>query len=157
MMMTAENHADAGKSTLINMLIKLHDPWVEGKGDEAGHFPAPVCGSRTDHRVPTSADVHLYADPNTFYSDKPLLFADCEGLNGGEELPVAKRKHLGREAMALMKLAGERTKGHLEIAWADTKAGDPQRCTREFAVRELYPRLLYTFSDVVVFVSRNAK
>jgi len=137
------------------MLIKLYDTCSEGKDEETHPFPAPVCGSRTDHKIPTSADVHLYADPDTFYGDKPLLFADCEGLNGGEEIPIAKRKKLGREAIELLKLAGERTKGHLE--WADPKAGDPQRCTREFAVRELYPRLLYTFSDVVVFVSRNAK
>lgn len=29
--------------------------------------------------------------------------------------------------------------------------------TRNFAVTNLYPRLLYTFSDVVVFVVRNEK
>jgi len=139
------------------MLIKLYDPWAEAKDDQALPFPAPVCGSRIDHKIPTYADVHLYTNPETFYSDKLLLFADCEGLNGGEEIPIAKRKRFGHEAIELIKLAGERTKGHLEIAWADPKKGDLQRCTREFAVRELYPRLLYTFSDVVVFVSRNAK
>lgn len=28
---------------------------------------------------------------------------------------------------------------------------------REFAVSQLYPRVLYTFSDVVVFVLRNPR
>ncbi|KAF2465829.1 FabD/lysophospholipase-like protein [Lindgomyces ingoldianus] len=147
----------AGKSTIINMLIKLHDPWREGGDEWSIPFPAPVCGSPADHNKPTSADVHLYADPKTFYSDKPILLADCEGLNGGEEVPIAKRKKLGREALELMKLARERTRDHLEISWADPKGNDPQRRTREFAVSELYPRILYTFSDAVVFVSRNAK
>lgn len=39
------------------------------------------------------------------------------------------------------------------IAWADN---DMKR-KREYTVTELYPRLLYTFSDAVVFVLRNAK
>ena len=29
--------------------------------------------------------------------------------------------------------------------------------TREFAVTELYPRVMYTFSDVVVFVLQNQR
>lgn len=37
--------------------------------------------------------------------------------------------------------------------WADT----PQTQKREFAVGNLYPRILYTFSDVVVFVLRNPR
>lgn len=41
----------------------------------------------------------------------------------------------------------------LPIEWANTE----ESRQREYAVRELYPRLLYTFSDVVVFVLRNPK
>lgn len=40
-----------------------------------------------------------------------------------------------------------------KIAWADT----PATQKREFAVGQLYPRILYTFSDVVVFVLRNPR
>ena len=37
------------------------------------------------------------------------------------------------------------------IEWAN----DPEKCKREFAVKNLYPRILYAFSDIVVFVLRN--
>lgn len=40
-----------------------------------------------------------------------------------------------------------------EITWATT----PEKRTREFAVTNLYPRLLYTFSDIVVFVLKNPR
>lgn len=40
-----------------------------------------------------------------------------------------------------------------EITWADNAL----RRSREFAVTNFYPRLLYTFSDVVVFVLREAR
>jgi hypothetical protein len=37
------------------------------------------------------------------------------------------------------------------IKWAN----NPEKCKREFAVKNLYPRILYAFSDIVVFVLRN--
>ena len=40
-----------------------------------------------------------------------------------------------------------------EITWANTE----EKRSRQFAVTNLYPRLLYTFSDVVVFVLKNAR
>ena len=40
-----------------------------------------------------------------------------------------------------------------KILWADT----PARRTRQFAVTHLYPRLLYTFSDTIVFVLKNPR
>lgn len=40
-----------------------------------------------------------------------------------------------------------------EITWANTE----EKRSRQFAVMNLYPRLLYTFSDVVVFVLKNAR
>ena len=40
-----------------------------------------------------------------------------------------------------------------EITWADTNI----KQSREYAVTNLYPRLLYTFSDVVVFVLKNPR
>jgi hypothetical protein len=51
-------------------------------------FPSPVVGSSVNDRTPTSADVHLYADPATFSHWEPILYADCEGLDAGEETPV---------------------------------------------------------------------
>lgn len=40
-----------------------------------------------------------------------------------------------------------------EILWADTN----EKRSREFMATHLYPRLLYTFSDVVVFVLNNPR
>jgi hypothetical protein len=56
-------------------------------------FPSPVTGSINDN-IPTSGDVHLYSDPATYFSATPMLYADCEGLDGGENIPRgAKFKH----------------------------------------------------------------
>lgn len=52
-------------------------------------FPAPLPGSVNDN-VPVSANVHLYADPDSYHSDTPMLYADCEGLEGGEGVPRAE-------------------------------------------------------------------
>lgn len=52
-------------------------------------FKSPGVGSQKDDKSPTSGDVHLYADPDTAYCPQPLLYADCEGLNGGEKAPQA--------------------------------------------------------------------
>jgi energy-coupling factor transporter ATP-binding protein EcfA2 len=143
----------AGKSTLINLLVTFKS---SGMSNET--FPAPVVGM-TGKDVPTSEDVHLYADPETVASDTPLLFADCEGLEGGEREPVGSRYRKSR-------IEGGRTQDRTtyptpkaqysserQIVWADT----PAKRTRQFAVTNLYPRLLYTFSDTIVFVLKNPR
>jgi energy-coupling factor transporter ATP-binding protein EcfA2 len=70
----------AGKSTLIKLIIDLAP-------DGSEFFTTPVIGATGAH-VPTSEDVHLYLDPRTADGSSPLLFADCEGLEGGEREPV---------------------------------------------------------------------
>lgn len=76
----------AGKSSLIRLLI-------ENQNRDSHPFQNPVVGSSTSIQ-PTSEDVHLYADPWTASSDAPLLYADCEGLLGGDRAPlVAALKH----------------------------------------------------------------
>ncbi|KAI0514604.1 hypothetical protein F5B22DRAFT_610121 [Xylaria bambusicola] len=74
---------NAGKSTLIRLLINR-----ARRQENLAGLAAPVVG-RGDSELPTSADVHLYADPETFSADQPILFADCEGFEGGERDPVA--------------------------------------------------------------------
>lgn len=54
-------------------------------------FPSPVVGA-AGFDVPTSGDVHLYSDPKTCMSDNPILYADCEGLKGGEREPLGATK-----------------------------------------------------------------
>jgi hypothetical protein len=111
-------------------------------------FPVPVSGSHLHDTKPTSADVHLYSDPATCFGTTPMLYADCEGLNAGERVPVAHSVLSSRSGMAVRRIVNPR-----KVRWA---VSDDKR-TRQFAIMNMYPRLLYTFSDVVVFVLRNPK
>lgn len=126
-------------------------------------FPSPVIGS-VDENLPTSANVHLYADPRTIMTDAPILYADCEGLEGGESTPKAEEHKLqDRTFTARSRSIDSHFRRRLhrkgqgisrKLSWA---VGDKEKSKREYAVTELYPKLLYTFSDVVVFVLRNSK
>ncbi|EHK96973.1 hypothetical protein M7I_7298 [Glarea lozoyensis 74030] len=76
----------AGKSTLVKVLIELSE---SGEG-----FQTPIVGSNKHQDVPTSGDVHLYTDPETYLSETPIFYADCEGLAGGEREPKGARSKL---------------------------------------------------------------
>ena len=148
------------------MLINHQDMKVNPTAK--ARFPSPVVGSVNDS-IPVSANVHLYGDPHTISTDTPVLYADCEGLEGGESAPKAEAFKSQERALDMHSPHGfpsefstrkrERRykKGNgvsRKIAWA---LGDKEKSKREYAVTELYPRVLYTFSDVVVFVLRNPK
>lgn len=136
----------AGKSSLIKLLINL-------KSDEDETFETPVVGA-AGRDIAASEDVHLYPDPESAESQAPLLFADCEGLEGGERDPVgAKLKR--KMAASQNNRPGSRRKptSERELVWANTQ----RKQSREFAVAHLYPRLLYTFSEVIVFVLKNPR
>ncbi|KAI0179862.1 FabD/lysophospholipase-like protein [Hypoxylon sp. FL1284] len=135
-----------GKSTLIKLLIDRHDH----AAPEGSNYYAPVTSSSHD-RISTTGDVHLYADPSTLYSNHPLLLVDCEGLSGGEAIPKQLRN--GPHGQDQGDGGAARPRQTKRIAWADT----PTTQKREFAVSQLYPRILYTFSDVVIFVLRNPR
>ncbi len=142
----------AGKSTIIKLVIELS---IENRDC----FPTPVVGS-LGLDVPTSGDVHLYSDPLTSTSNNPILYADCEGLEGGERNPIGarlKRKDkpskVGRVGSFEQEVQRIHHTSEREITWANTNA----KQSREYAVTNLYPRLLYTFSDVVVFVLKNPR
>ena len=128
--------------------------------------PSPVVGSANDN-VPVSANVHLYADPETQLTKSPILYADCEGLEGGVSAPRAEAlessdrsseinpQHKGSSGPHTRKRLHKKCYGTpRNLLWA---TGDKENSKREYAVTELYPRLLYTFSDVVVYVLRNAR
>jgi len=132
---------------LIDLQEAKHDPEAKPQ------FPSPVVGSVAHDTTPTSANVHLYADPETYPSQRPMLYADCEGMDAGEMDPIAVtfKKRAKTDARRIMNRV---SKGRIrKLQWANTD----QRRTRQFAVMELYPRVLYTFSDCVVFVLKNAK
>jgi ATPase subunit of ABC transporter with duplicated ATPase domains len=65
---------NAGKSTLIKMLIDH----AETQPNLAS-YASPVVGSSIHSRSPTSADVHLYADPRTYPTSRPQFYADVRG------------------------------------------------------------------------------
>lgn len=135
----------AGKSTLIKLLIDRQDLSPQGS-----RYYSPVTSSNQD-RISTTGDVHLYADPSTLYATSPLLFIDCEGLSGGEAAP--KQLKQSQDSSSHAANYPRRYAVPRKIEWAQT----PQTQKREFAVSQLYPRILYTFSDVVVFVLRNPR
>lgn len=143
----------AGKSTLINLLVTF-----KKAGSDYSDLSAPVVGL-AGRDVPTSEDVHLYPDPATVYSSSPLLFADCEGLDGGEREPVGTRFRKARPTSPDVRIRQSVASGRplyistRELQWAD----DSTKRTRNFAVANLYPRLLFSFSDTVVFVLKNPR
>lgn len=153
----------AGKSTLVKMLIDQQERIARPYHTAA--FASPVVGSVRNENVPTSGDVHLYGDPKTYLGQYPMLYADCEGLEGGESMPMSvqycnsattpnrKRTDSNPEHRKLHKIAKVARGTQRDITWANS----PEKQKRQYAVTELYPRLLYTFSDVIVFVLRNSK
>ena len=143
---------NAGKSTLIKMLVNHDD---ESRNvDDRPIFPSPVVGSVVNDTLPTSGDVHLYADPSTHAEQLPILYADCEGFEGGERLPLGAKARRRANSDPQRREASKLGNVHSRpIEWANTE----EQRQREYAVTALYPRLLYTFSDCVVFVLRNPK
>lgn len=85
-----------------------------------------------------------------------MLYADCEGLEGGENIPMSVQSYNTpsqdhRRTHKIYKVA-RATPRYIE--WAKNS---PEKSKRQYAVTELYPRLLYTFSDVIVFALRNPR
>lgn len=143
----------AGKSTLIKLLIHLKtDPG-------SNQTPVTPIAGIPGENLPTSADIHMYLDPSSFDSSRPVLYADCEGLDGGERQPVAASLRHSRDSSS--ESGGSEVPDvseyylEREITWATSN--NKRTKTREFAVSQLYPRLLFTFSDVIVFVHRNPR
>ncbi|KAK4198920.1 putative lysophospholipase-like protein [Triangularia verruculosa] len=142
----------AGKSSIVRLLIDCNTM----QGQTASK---PIVGPPSNI-LPTSEDVHLYLDPKTEKTPRPILFADCEGLNGGDSDPFTaqfKRKwdtedeETARADGAFFK--EQKVVCEYDLVWS-TLAGSR---SRGFAVGHLYPRLLYAFSDVIVFVLRNSR
>lgn len=149
----------AGKSTLIRLLIELYSSTTERP-------QVPVVGSVNHQDIPTSGDVHLYCDPNTSDGKHPVLFADGEGLDGGEREPMGakSRSRSSREESGTehqwkhsdprnTRIQQNHGTSERVVMWATTE----QKRSRDYIVRNLYPRLLYTFSDVIVFVMKNPR
>ncbi|OAP64799.1 hypothetical protein AYL99_00771 [Fonsecaea erecta] len=156
----------AGKSTIVKALVS-HGGLVSPETDR-NSLQTPVPGSRANEGTATSEGVHLYADPEHLEVEMPILYADCEGLNAGEKIPFAAdesshsrkttkesshSKRSMKESSGPRKIKKRMPGRSVPIEW--TKPNDPVKGTREYAVTNLYPRFLYTFSDAIVFVQRN--
>lgn len=109
---------------------------------------SPIVGSFENAQRATSGDVHLYPDPASYDSESPILYADCEGLFGGETEPLSHTA-AGKYMWSKMKQFAQFAKDAIELKWT---GHDKKKGIRQYIVENLYSRLLYTFSDVVVFV-----
>ncbi|KAF3224782.1 hypothetical protein TWF192_001403 [Orbilia oligospora] len=123
-----------GKSLLIRYLILL-----SGRENEAAldRVQKPVTADPSSFQA-TTGEVNLYADPSTFGTATPMFFLDCEGLDAA--MPLA---HQFQKAWNDIRKAG-RTLFRMK-----------RRIDRNFVVENLYPRLVYIFSDVVCYVARE--
>lgn len=144
--MLSLHFAGAGKSTVVKMLIDRE----RARSGNSNELSYPVPGLVGDN-VPTTGNVHLYADPGTSLTQKPMLYADCEGMAGGENPPrgLASR-HWNENPSRPRQL---KNKLRRKLSWADSA----KRQSREYAVGTLFPKILYTFSDVVVFTLREVR
>ena len=157
----------AGKSTLIRMM--LEKPWVtdETRGSDAEFVP--IVGKRNS-TVPTSGDVHLYADflPEEEFPDRPIFYADCEGFDGGAVAPAGSFAHIRNRGEYGRK--ENRARSYLSellrylIGQARTRTfglsslvNEGKLPTRDTMIKKLFPRLLYNFSDVVIFVVKEPR
>ncbi|RPA95785.1 FabD/lysophospholipase-like protein [Choiromyces venosus 120613-1] len=129
----------AGKSTLINAMMK-------SVGATQIEQITPVIGSQIDS--PTSGDVHLFPDPKSLNSARPIFFADCEGFGGGNRAPLCARTKESYKKFKLIHYPHRMKTRKRKIVTAELY-------TRQGAVEALYPRILFTFSDVVCLVSKN--
>jgi energy-coupling factor transporter ATP-binding protein EcfA2 len=131
----------SGKSTLIRSLIRFGCQNTPTPGTE------PITSSPNTAHKSTSSDVHLYSDPGTKHEEHPLLLADSEGLRGGP--PESWSRRLGSDGVcgAVGTINNRRT-----ITWALNEKAD-----RMYIVGHLYPRFLYTFSDLICFVASTAR
>ena len=135
------------------MLVSLKEGKLAFDSDLS--FKSPVAGSVKNDKSPTSGHVHLYTDPETAFGPLPLLYADCEGLDGGETAPVADQlREPSRKLVQGQKRQRLFNTKPRQLVYAKTNS---EARNREWAVKKVYPRLLYTFSDVVVFVLRNTR
>lgn len=117
----------------------------------------PVIGSVKNQDLPTSGDVHLYSDPVSSDTDAPILYADCEGLDGGEREPMGVKSRKVKKHLQTYNIPQEvkvrQNASERDLLWAINEKTQ----SREYIVRNLYPRLLYTFSDTIVFVTMNPR
>lgn len=142
---------------MIKLLINLDSD----KADKNNQlYNGPIIG-RADSSVPTSADVHLYLSPASTRADHVILYADCEGFEGAERNPVALSAVTSLAYQGGHETSPSRKRHFHKIAqgtkralkWASREQKDFERVSkRGYTVAQMYPRIFYAFSDVIVWV-----
>jgi hypothetical protein len=114
-----------GKSWILRSLLR-----------NMPHYPAPLSspGKTSNITISTSSDICLYADGASASDDSPLLFLDFEGL-GGSDLPCT---YVPSEPLP-----------------SSSDGDKAMLARRRHYVEVVYPRLAYTFSDCIVFLTTD--
>ncbi|RSM02198.1 hypothetical protein CDV31_011042 [Fusarium ambrosium] len=133
----------SGKSTLIGLLSKFSNSFP------TNHFKTPAVGDPGSLQS-TSSNVHLYVDPRTFQTRSPILYAESEGMNRDDIPTEMKKFQVGASASRdpLSRTSQMSELNSQDIIWSKMPKG---AWTRKDIIRTLFPRILYIFSDVVVF------
>jgi hypothetical protein len=108
---------------------------------ELDNYEAPAPGLRKSGQ-PTTGEVNLYYDPKTFSTESPIFYADSEGLGGGEPAAAEHQTKWFKDPFARRYVL---------------KGESGQRIDRSRAVKDIYPRFLYLFSDVICMVTQNPR
>ncbi|KAL8387973.1 hypothetical protein RB595_009539 [Gaeumannomyces hyphopodioides] len=153
-------NSGSGKSTIIRLLME--HPWDKqnrlSKNGRMQGTATPVLGF-SEGTVSTSSDVHLYGDPVPRDKQRPILFADCEGFHGGETpISLEERQRKASALRSSIQIGSPRERRATEyianaivgIKRSLRLTGSQQ--TRNAAISDLFPKLLYNISDVVVHI-----
>ncbi|KAF3160773.1 hypothetical protein TWF788_002869 [Orbilia oligospora] len=126
----------AGKSFLIRYLIHLSETDNETAWED---IQSPITAEPTSFR-PTTGEINLYADPSTIGTSTPLLLVDCEGIDGSAASLASDYQ---------MKWHNLKEKFNQKVYYLG------RQIDRTEVVEDIYPRLLYIFSDVVCYVASD--
>lgn len=110
--------------------------------DKLKPLGVPIAGAQsgTSAIKSTTGEVNLYPDPETYGTTSPMFYADCEGLMGTAPLAASHQTEWVK--------TGKR----YPIKSEGRKVVD-----RRTAVKTIYPRFLFIFSDVICYVTSNHK
>ncbi|OAQ83700.1 patatin-like phospholipase domain-containing protein [Purpureocillium lilacinum] len=126
----------AGISSLIKGLNTLDSP-------SESDMENPVAAHSGRVKLANSG-VHLFADISTALSDRPLLYADCEGLFGENPTASGELDEFVAESIDSLRQIGK---------WITRPFSCNHRfLEREDFVQDEYPRILYPFSDILCYV-----
>ncbi|KAH7108977.1 hypothetical protein EDB81DRAFT_704931 [Dactylonectria macrodidyma] len=130
----------SGKSTLSMCIRSLIYQAQNCENIENLEAPVPGACTGASAYLSTTGEVNLYLDPDTFGTEVPYFFADCEGMFGGE--PVAAQHQKGWPKHGRRYLVQPK---------------DGKQIDRKTTVTTIYLRFLYIFSDVICMITKNQK